>query len=270
MIRWTTAIAIALLLTTVAAAQPTDPAETAYQEGRRHYDLREWDKAIERFKEAYRLRPEERSLFNIAQSYRLKGDCVEATSFYKTFKRNYPAAKNIKTVDGFIASLAECVKNPPAKTEPVLVKTEPAPVKTEPAPVKTEPAPVKTDLPRHEPPPPPAPAPPPPSRPGRGMRIAGLSVGGAGVLVTGVGVYFGLRARSLASEAEDLTGTWDPSIESRGEKAQRSAYIAWGVGGAAIIGGVVLYMMGRSSGEQPSVGLAPRSDGAMVVWECDL
>lgn len=90
-------------------AQP-DAAEAAYREGRRLYDLHEWDAAIERFKEAYRLRSDPASLFNIAQSYRLKGDCRESSSFYKTYRRNFPTASNIAKVDRFIADLEPCAK----------------------------------------------------------------------------------------------------------------------------------------------------------------
>ena len=67
-------VLIAVLTATGAAhAQaPNAAADAAYQEGRRLYDLREWDAAIAKFKEAYRLRPDAQSLYNIAQANRLK------------------------------------------------------------------------------------------------------------------------------------------------------------------------------------------------------
>jgi len=86
-LNWLVMIVCLAVLAPRLAAQPApapapDPAgEAAYQEGRRLYDLREWDRAITKFKEAYELRHDAASLFNIAQAYRLKGDCVEALGF---------------------------------------------------------------------------------------------------------------------------------------------------------------------------------------------
>jgi serine/threonine-protein kinase len=242
-----------------AQAPAPDPADAAYQEARRLYDLREWDAAIAKFKEAYRIRPDAPSLFNIAQSNRLKGDCTEALNFYKTYKRNFPKEKNIDKVDKFIADMEECAKTAPVKTEPV--KTEPVktePVKTEP--VKTEPA--KTE-------PRPDPGPPERSDPGKPKRVAGLVVGGLGVVSLGASVFFGLRARTASKDAEAamMGETWNPSIETRGETAARNGKIAVGVGVALVGTGVVLYILGRkSSDESAAVGVVPSSDGATLVW----
>ena len=143
-------------------AQPTDPGEVAYQEGRKAYDLREWDTAIEKFKEAYRLRSDAPSLFNIAQSYRLKGDCVEALGFYKTYKRNFPTAPNIDAVDKFIAELEPCAKEKTAGQPPTGGgQTSQQPVQPE-----TKPEAMKA--------PPPAP---PVEDGGKSKRVAGLVVG---------------------------------------------------------------------------------------------
>ena len=48
----------------LAHAASADPAEDAYQEGLRLYDLREWEAAIAKFKETYKLRSDPASLFN--------------------------------------------------------------------------------------------------------------------------------------------------------------------------------------------------------------
>lgn len=259
----------ALLAAGAAAhAQPAPPApaptntdaDAAYQEARRFYDLREWDSAIAKFKEAYRLRPDAPSLFNIAQSNRLKGDCAEALSFYKTYKRNFPNEKNIDKVDRFITEMEACVKTKPA-TEPA--KTEPATGEAVPTgPVTIVPKPREAS-------PPPPPPPPPANDPGRTKRIVGLGVGGAGVLALGASVFFGLRAHSAANDAEGGTQgqTWDPSIQTRGENASRNAKISLAVGSALVITGGVLYVLGRtSSTEAASVAVVPEHEGASLVW----
>jgi hypothetical protein len=269
---------------TVAHAQapvPPNPADVALEEGRRLYDLREWDAAIAKFKEAYRLRPDAPSLFNIAQSNRLKGDCVEAASFYKTYKRNFPTEKNIDKVDKFITEMETCVKEgrsvkttptvtPDPKTTPVKIdtttvdtakadtaKVDTAKVETT-TKTDTSAGGVTTTLP-----------PPVDQDPGKTKRVAGLVIGGVGVAGLGASVFFGLRARSAANDAETamMGDMWNPGIQTRGETAARNAKIAAGIGGALVITGGVLYMLGRkSSSESSSVSVVPAYDGASLVW----
>lgn len=256
----------------VAHAQaPNAPADAAYQEGRRLYDLHEWEAAIAKLKEAYRLRPDAPSLFNIAQANRLKGDCAEALSFYRTYKRNFPAEKNIDRVDKFITEMDACVKKDGGKTtveppnNPDSVKTEP--VKTEPVkaePVKTEPVkiePVKIE---------PTPYVPTSAAPGHGKRVAGLVIGGAGVLGFGISAFFALRARSAANDAEGamIGEAWDPAIQSSGQSAARDAQISLAVGGALIVTGTILYILGRTGdNEAAQVTVIPQHGGAALVWE---
>jgi hypothetical protein len=257
------------------APKPNPAADTALSEGRRLYDLQEWDQAIAKFKEAYRLRADAPSLFNIAQSYRLKKDCANAASFYKTYKRNFPKERNIAKVDKFITEMEACAKTAtkpvePVKTEPV--KTEPVktePVKTEP--VKTEP--VKTDPVVTDPNGGAISQPmPPPEKTGGGMKIAGIGVMGVGVVGLGVGVMFGLRARTAARDAEAIApgGTWRPALEERGESAEKNAKLFFAIGGAALITGGVLYFLGsKKSNESSSISFVPTHDGASFAWTSD-
>jgi hypothetical protein len=115
--------------------------------------------------------------------------------------------------------------------------------------------------------PPPRPA---PRRPGRGLRNAGIVTGLAGVLVVGVGVYFGLEANRLAGEIEGLqpgSDEWDQGLEDSRASAARNAVIFSIVGGGAIVTGVVLYYLGVKAGREPapvSIGPTDRGDGAAV------
>jgi hypothetical protein len=101
-----------LLAAAPAAARPkaVDPATAAYKQGQRLFDLREWDAAIAKFKEAYKLRADAPSLFSIAQAFQNKGDCVEALGFYETYRRTFPKQKNIGKVEGLINELEPCAK----------------------------------------------------------------------------------------------------------------------------------------------------------------
>lgn len=230
-----------------APTPPPEPADTALQEGRRLYDLREFPAAIERFKEAYRLRPDAASLFNIAQSYRLLGDCPNAYDFYKTFQRNFPNERP-ETVAKFIAELEACkdvktAQPAPMDQPPVIPVGPPKPTPIVAPPVKDEPA-----------------------SPGRGLRISGIALGGLGVAAVGTGVFFGLRARS---QSKDLNASpeWDPSLEASAHRADRNAKILLGVGGAAVIGGAVLFYLGYRAGTESSqVAVIPSHDGATFAW----
>jgi tetratricopeptide (TPR) repeat protein len=259
-----------------ASAQPGDSgaaAEAALQEGRRLYDLQEWDSAIVKFKEAYRLRADAAALFNIAQSYRLKGDCASAASFYKTYRRNFPNEGNIDRVDRFITEMEAC-----AKTAPKPEKPEPGtPGPVTPDPVTPDPA---TPDPAMSDPVTPGPADPSPGpepivspgssgSPGKGMRLAGLGVAALGVVSIGASVRFGLSARSAAREAEALApgSPWDPGIDERGDRAATRAVVFATIGSAAIVAGGVLYVLGvQQRTERGGVTVVPAPGGATLGW----
>ncbi|MBA3397087.1 MAG: tetratricopeptide repeat protein [Deltaproteobacteria bacterium] len=251
----TLVLLVSLAFAAPALAQPKDAGEAAYQAGRKAYDLREWDKAIEEFKQAYRIRSDAASLFNIAQSYRLKGDCGEALGFYKTYKRNFPTAQNISAVDQFITEMETCAKEqatkqPPPPAAPPQTKPEQEPIET-------------AEL-----------RPPPPARDsGKGKRTAGIVMGVAGVALVGTGFAFGMSAKG---KADDITSGGDPSnppefdgaLEDSGKRADLLAKISWSVGGAAVVGGVVLYMLGRSASSS-ELAIAPTTGGATFAWRAE-
>src|SRR5262245_5551211 len=130
------AIVVLLLLAGTAAAQSAqEQAQAKYLEGKSHYDLAEWELAIDSFKEAYRLDPDPLFLFNVAQAYRMKHDCDQALTFYKTYLRESPDAYNREKVEKRIEEMQACAKTEP-EPEPVQ-EPEPKPeVKPE---VKPEP-----------------------------------------------------------------------------------------------------------------------------------
>jgi tetratricopeptide (TPR) repeat protein len=234
--------------TAIAAAQP-DPGQAAYEEGRRLYDLQEWDAAIAKFKEAYRLRDKDAaSLFNIAQSYRLKGDCGQALAFYRTYKRNFPDEKNLAKVDKFISEMEACAPPEPPKPEP----PKPEPPKPEPPrPVPVQPTPP----PLHE-------TPAPPSN-HRGLAIGLLAGGGLSAIA---GTVFALAAHDQQNTAETGHGTWDPGIQSSGNRDALLGKVFLGAGGAALVAGAVMFVLGGSSTDAPQVTLVPRAGGGIVGW----
>jgi hypothetical protein len=116
----------------IASAQKT-PDEW-YKEGETQYNLGNFEKAIEAFKQGFSLETTDSKksayLYNIAQSYRQAKDCSNAQFFYKRFLalRDADASKPLKAdtrreVEERIKELEECARNqeaiknrPPDKT----------------------------------------------------------------------------------------------------------------------------------------------------------
>ena len=83
MFRVVVGLTVALWSATAFADEAS--ARKKYDAGERAYNLGEFHKAVELFKEAYADWPEPAFLFNIAQTYRQAGDCKQALFFYKRF-----------------------------------------------------------------------------------------------------------------------------------------------------------------------------------------
>ena len=95
--------------------------------------------------------------------------------------------------------------------------------------------------------------------PGRTQRIAGIAVGGAGIVAIGVASYLALSARSdynnaLAADCMGMKNACDPAGLTATHDARSRANIATAVGAvgiAAVAGGVILYLLApdAASGE---------------------
>ena len=144
MLRGIVAAALVCALAGVALADNKEAAKEAYTEGKRQYDLGEYDAALAAFKKAYLNYEEPVFLFNIAQCYRAMGDKPAAARTYRAFLRNWPKAPNKEQVERIIAQLdAAIAQDASARAAP---------------PPDTLP-PSKPEVAKTTPPPPPAPAP---------------------------------------------------------------------------------------------------------------
>ncbi|HEX6835422.1 MAG TPA: tetratricopeptide repeat protein [Polyangia bacterium] len=141
MLRGTVAAALVCVLAGVAHADNKEVAKESYSEGKRHYDLGEYDAALNAFKKAYLNYEEPVFLFNIAQCYRALGDRPAAVRSYRAFLRNWPKAPNREQVERIIAELEQ-----PAQTTPPPTATATAP------PARPEAKPVATATPAAPPP----------------------------------------------------------------------------------------------------------------------
>ena len=305
-----TAIALlALALSVPAAAQKKKDdqkqrekeAVAHYEQGQKHYNLGEFDKAIEEYKAAYDLTSAPALLFNIAQAYRLKGDHQQALFFYRTFLREDPAAENAADVEALIEEsekklaaatggtgtgtgtgtgdtgtgtgtktgtgtgtqigganvgnvgpieddLDDDDKNVVLNADKVIVN---API---------------NDVPESR------------RRPGRTKKILGLAGMGTGLILGGVGLYFGKKAADASDEitgVSDSRGTWSSDHEttySQGQNYETTEIIMLTAGGAFVAGGIVLYYLGalqdNAAEDATRVSVVPLSGGAGMVVSC--
>jgi hypothetical protein len=104
------------------------------------------------------------------------------------------------------------------------------------------------------------------SNPGSTQRIAGLVIAGAGVVGIGIGAVFGIVAMNKENTAlnSDCTGDklcTQPGVQL-GQDAQSAATastIAFGLGAAAVAGGLVLYFLAPKNPSTATVGLRASS-----------
>jgi iron complex outermembrane receptor protein len=154
----------------VARAQTDDraaQARTHYEQGMAHFQLEEWDLAINEWQDGFRIKPVPQFLYNIAQAYRLSKRPEKALSFYKKYLNMEPKAENrveverhIKTLQKLVDEQAKTATLPPTQPmetgKPNEHPTRPAETTPPPKPQETAPAPAPAATPAPEPTPAPA------------------------------------------------------------------------------------------------------------------
>jgi len=211
---------IILLLTTPAFAQPTADdrarAKTLFDDGSSEYRAEHYDRAIDLFQQAYQLSHAPGLLFNIAQAYRLKGDCAHALEYYQRSLAEDVTADNRAEMQERVTEMQACV--PPAPVPP------PTPAIVTPPVIATHAA--------VEPPP----------RAHRRYAPLVTTAAGAAVALTGAILYW--RARVKFDEVEPTCPCPEGSF-SGWEKATTASYVMMGAGALAAAGGLVFQLRGR-------------------------
>jgi tetratricopeptide (TPR) repeat protein len=232
------ALLLALVGTARAQDSRRDEARQQYQEGTKLYDLGRFDDAIRKYEEAYRLYDDPAILYNIAQAHRLAHHNERAIFFYRSFLRRAPDTDNRSEVEGHINELQSAMptrpvalpKDAPSAPPPMLPPKNEKPAATYLSPAAATSSVI--DLERGR---------------GRSLRTAGLSLAGAGML----GVIAGIVASIVAKKDSDaVTGEstngmrYDPSKSSQGELADKLGIVLDCIGGAAVVAGVVVAVLG--------------------------
>jgi tetratricopeptide (TPR) repeat protein len=293
-------IAASLVLVAGRASAQSDSdkekAKLLHEAGLAEYQAGRYGAAVDAFRHAYKLVPAPGILFNLAQAYRLKGDCKSARRSYKKFLKVSTDAGQIALAKEHLATLTKCAGDtPPAPTPPPgpapAPQPAPAPTAAPTPPAPTPPTPAPAPAPRVATPPPapaalPAPAAPAAAgadlsargpidrHPGRAKRLAGIGLGSAGAAFLIISVYHGLKARSDAGDLDDFYeqgGSWTPDLADTEDSLDRNRTRAIGfglVGAIALTGGGIFYWMGNQDEKRASqLGVAPaQSGGAVMSW----
>lgn len=209
--------------------------------------------ALEAYKAAYVLAPSPGLLFNLAQAYRLNGDCDDAAWMYRRFLDTDPRDDLRNLVNDHLAKLQACmhvgfrtqIETP---TVPPLGKVK-----------VIEPSqPARVAEPGAE-----------PSNDGNREQQIGTYVMIGGGVALAVAAGFAFEAHSASNDVADAYhgGTRAPDVRSIDDRGQRDATIATVAGitsGAALITGAVLYGLGRRDERAQHVAVVPHPGGGEV------
>ncbi|HEX4462113.1 MAG TPA: tetratricopeptide repeat protein [Polyangia bacterium] len=92
-----------------AADDTAAQAKKLYERGMAHFQLAEYDDAIARWQEGFRIKPVPEFLYNIGQAYRLSSRPEKAVQNYRAYLRMQPDATNRAEVERHIASLQKAI-----------------------------------------------------------------------------------------------------------------------------------------------------------------
>ena len=183
--------------------------------GRALFRLHDYDRAIAAFRQAYAIAPSPALLFDLAQAYRLTGDCGQATAYYRRFLSTgeEPAARGVAQahLEGGDACARRASGVAPDAGVGAVAGT---------------------------------------SNAGRDERRLGLALAGGGSLALSAGLYFAIdahRAGALVTRAYETGADWATvaPIDARGRRSSQLARDFAITGGVTVAAGVALYLLGR-------------------------
>src|SRR5512140_3111041 len=172
----------------------------------------DYDTALIFYSKAYQLVPHPLLIFNMAQAHRLAGRTEKALALYARYLSEDPNGAQAQTVRDIVADI-DAKKAEEARKAEDAKKADDARRARELEASRAAEQKRAADASSQEP------AGPADLAPGRNLRISGIAAGGAGVVALGLGVGFGLHARSLSSDLSKPGATYDPAKVDSGERA---------------------------------------------------
>lgn len=270
---------------------PVARAKTLFEQGNQHYNLGEFEKALQAYKRAYRVKALPAFLFNIAQCHRKLEQHKEAVAMYQSYLVGVPDAQNKALVESLIAEsktkLADeqrldeesdkakrerekldlerkrAEEDRKAKEAAATVAAEKSKVEQARIAAERERELDKTYN----------------KHPARKWAIV---AGGAGALAVVAGGVFGFAARSAQSDFDGAGCGEDRFLDEptlatcvedrdRGERNARLANLLIGGGGALLVGSVIVFAIDPGNIERPTqaraqLGVSPNGIKVVIKW----
>jgi tetratricopeptide (TPR) repeat protein len=254
-------VKVPLFIAALAAAVPSAHADSALRpervpvkarelasRGRVLHEGGDYHAAIAAFQEAYVLAPSPGLLFNLAQSYRLAGNCDDAAWMYRRFLDTNPLGDHRTLAEQHLAFVRTCGNGGLRLGLPA----------QRPSDVPAPPEPARLTAERHA-----APSPAPPYK-----RVGAYTALGGGLALAGAAV-FALDARDAARVVEDRYqrgGRWSDvsELNARGERSATIARVLGAGGGLALVSAAVLYGAGIHKARTRQIAITPTDGGAEV------
>jgi tetratricopeptide (TPR) repeat protein len=215
--------------------------------GRAFHAAGNYASAITAFTQAYKLAPSPALLFNLAQAYRLQGNCDTAAVMYERYLATNANPEGRALAEKHLASVARCRQKRAlhAPVEPALRDLAVPPPPGVPGMVTTA-----------------------PSRKPQVVKDVGIGLALGGGVAIGVATYYAVQAHDAANQVAALHAKHAKRkdiapIDARGKSAATTAKIFGACGALGVGSGVVMYLMGKHS-KRPPVTVTPRGGGAEV------
>jgi hypothetical protein len=197
--------------------------------------------------DAYTAAPQNAALANIGEEYRLGSRLEDAVKYYCLYLDKEPNGEFAsQATEQVILAQRKLGHNIETDSPCVVKKPTEVTTKTTPEPVDLPPRddggeiskPVET----------------PSVSDGSGLRIGGIAAGLLGVGGLGAGVYFTTRVQQAEKDHSDPSKAAQADID--GKAAERNSQIAYIAGGALVVTGIVLYVVGAGK-RKNTVAVAP-------------
>jgi tetratricopeptide (TPR) repeat protein len=254
-----TIAALALATTPAYAGEPRSPevipqkARALAERGRAFHDAGDYGNAIVAFKEAYVMAPSPGLLFNLAQAYRLAGNCDDASLMYRRYLNTGPSPEARLIAEAHLAGTDRCTQ-----LRGLNIRKDEAPGSSAGAlrpptrngdTVFAEPTSKRAEL----------------------KKNIGIGVALGGGIALTAAAYYAYDASSASSSVEEAYAKgakWKDveAIDQRGERSARYAKILGIGGGVAVVGGVTLYLLGKRAERLAPIAVVPTKHGAEVSW----
>lgn len=258
-----------------------EKSKALFAEGNQHYNLGEFQQALDKYKLAYRVKPLPAFQFNIAQCHRKLNQHGEAIAMYQAFLVDVPNAQNKAMVESLIAEEKKALEDEKASSdarererlaterkkaeEARKIKEAEAGAQAEAA--KAEQARIAAERARDK------------EYNRHPARKFMLVTGALGLAAGGVGAYFLTQARS-AQDSFDEAGCGDPTMllgdaalatclddRDRGKKNAFLGNVIAGSGAAVLLVSVIVLIIDPGNVERPETPrVSVTSNSLNVGW----